>query len=292
MRKPIFGLSILVSAASCAAAQVPPAQVSSNVQANFQSSTQTSFGTNSIIGIGTAQTIIGSDAAGAPFIQTLAATPSTAATKPYLTGSLNYSWAVTSTNGSTAPVLVHISTSGWINSVYGFTPFQPGFLSPNGIDIGLLAKFTTQTDSGINVQSHGLQSGGINFGVIQVDPVENFTPLNGGSSVLSTNFNASFSLWVIPNTIFANSIQMLVQTGFRQNTPFVEQYAVESFSTSVYLDPVITIDASYGTQFSLAISEIPLVAVPEPATGGLLVAGICALVSLVHRRHLLSISAE
>lgn len=268
---------MLLGAVNAAGAAVSPATVSSSLDVGYmQHSTQTSFGTHRLSGAGDASTTIGGDAAGTPFIQFAATTPNTLGSTPYLTGVLNYEWEIVSADGSNAPVLVHISTAGWINARYEIGPYPVGINLnfPNTIDIAVTAKFTTQTNTGIDTRAFGLQSGGVNLGVTRVAPEYHFAPQSGGYSLVAANFSNSFDLWVMPNTRFGNSIQMYVQTGFRQDNPFINDYAVESYVSKGFIDPVITIDPAQAGQYSLNVSSIPLAPVPEASTLAMMLAGL------------------
>lgn len=127
MRNPILCLVLLASGASSAYADVGPASVYSRADGSIQ----TSFGTNSAPAPGTSQVTIGADSTGAAFISTQAGTPDVSLRGAYAAGQLPFNWDVTSTDASTAPVLVHVTTSGWIQAFREFTPFSPGAYNPS-----------------------------------------------------------------------------------------------------------------------------------------------------------------
>lgn len=275
-------LLLVCGAVNNAGAAVSPATVNSSLNlANLvgppQRSTQTTFGTHQLTGAGTAMTTIGGDAAGTPFIQYAATTPDTAGSTPNLSGSLRYSWEIVSADGAQTPVLVHISTAGWVNARYGFGPYRAGLNLPgdaNSLDVLVATRFQTQTNTGIDQRIYGLQSGGVNWGATSLAPEFHFTPQFGGYSQVAGSFNTSFDLWVIPNTRFGNSISLDVYTAFRQNSPAINDYALEWYDSSGFIDPVITVDAAYTGRFSVAQSDIPMTPVPEASALAMMLGGL------------------
>jgi hypothetical protein len=141
----IAALILLAGAVHSASATVSPATVSgllnlANLVGEPQIARPTTFGTHRLSGPGESAITIGGDAAGTPFIQYAATTPDTTGSTPYVTGTLNYSWELVSADGSKAPVLVHISTAGWVDARYGFGPYRSGLnLVPNSIDVAATA---------------------------------------------------------------------------------------------------------------------------------------------------------
>lgn len=278
-------LAVLVAAVSIAHAEVNPATVGATLNlANdvgpLQFARPTTFGTHRLVGPGEATFTAGADAAATPFIQYAATTPDTAGSRPYVSGTLNYGWEITSADGARTPVRVHISTAGWVNARYGFGPYRAGLnLTPNSIDIAATASFMTQASgvpSGVDQRTYGLQSGGVYLGVTRLSPEAHFTPQNGGYSQVAGSFSTSFDLWVIPNTGRSNTIQLNVYTAFRQDNQYTNDYAREWYDSRGFIDPVITIDPTNAAGFSIVQSSIPMVPVPEVSTlvmmlGGLLV---------------------
>ena len=280
-------LLLLLGTVTAAGAAVNPATVSSSLYVGYlQDSAQTSFGTHRLSGAGEAMTTIGGDAAGTPFIQFAARTPNTVASTPHLSGTLNYEWEIVSADGSSAPVLVHISTAGWVNARYEIGPSPVGIdlTGANIIDVAVFAKFVTQTDSGIDARSYGLQSGGLNLGVMSLRPEVHYTSQNGGYSLVAGNFNTTFDLWVTPNTRYGNSIQMHAFTGFRVVSPTINDYFLESYVSEGFIDPVITIDPAQAGQYSLNVSSIPLAPVPEASTLAMMFTGLAGLLLAGRRR--------
>lgn len=287
MKHNIVLLTLLLGAANGASAGINPATASSFLDVGYlQNSTQTSFGTHQLTGAGSAMTTIGGDAAGTPFIQFAATTSNTAASAPHLTGALNYEWEIVSADGGSAPVLVHIATAGWVNARYEVNALQRGISlsGTNSIDVAVYAKFTTQTDGGVDVRTYGLQSGGLNMGVTRVRPEDHFTSLYEGYSLVAGSFSTTFDLWVTPNTRYGNAIQMIVLTSFRQDTPQINDHALESYVSQGFIDPVITIDPAQAGQYALNVSSIPMALVPEVSTLAMMFSGLSGLLLAGRRR--------
>ena len=95
------------------------------------------------------------------------------------------------------------------------------------------------------------------------------------------SFSATFDAWVLPNSL--NSILMTAYSGFRGYTN-TGGLGTEIYTVSGYIDPTITIDAIYGNQYTMNVSNIPTVAVPEPSSYGMLLVGMAAIASVARRR--------
>lgn len=236
---------------------------------------------------GKVRTIIGADGNGTPFVEMGAVTSYTKEYYPSVsTASLSYNWKIT--GESNTPVLVHITTSGWISGQYGFTPdkWDTYNLYPNYMNIAVSAYFGTYVagPSGYDQRTYGLQTGGnFNWGVTRVNPTENFTQQNGGNSVVDAKFTKTFDLWALPN--LTNYITLQAAEFLYSYNYFNQQYAHEFYSLGGYIDPVITIDEAYAEKYTLQTSYIPS-AVPEPTNIAMVLAGLL-LIGLVSRRRIL-----
>lgn len=201
---------------------------------------------------------------------------------------LTYNWEIAGADGE--PVLVHVSTSGYIKYNYGFTPiaYNTYNLSPNLLNVGILAYFGTNTNTGngYDQRNYGLQSGGnLNWGITRVEPTSNFTQQNGGESSLDKQFAMDFDLWVTPNR--ENVIALSSMAFLYSNSLFLNDYAHEHYSFDAFLDPTITIDASYGNKYTLITSDIPALngVIPEPSEIFLVLIGIAVLCSVRMKRN-------
>lgn len=295
MKFNIFSAVLLVCVAHSADAAVSPATVYSGLNLADSANTpkrsaQTSFGTNRISGPGEAMTTIGGDAAGTPFIQYLSTTPDTAGSTPTVTGWMRYSWEIVSADSTHVPVLVHISTAGWIGARYGFGPYRAGLNLPgdaNSLDASVTARFQTQTTTGFDYRTYGLETGGVTWGggSIRLAPEYHFAPQIGGYSSTAGRFSASFDLWVIPNTISPNYIYFDIYTAFRQNAPYIKDYAHEWYDSKGFIDPMITVDPAFSARFSVVQSSILMAPVPELSTLAMMWGGLAMLGCMAIRRH-------
>lgn len=273
-------------------AAVQNASVSSTVSSydgRYLSDTNHEFGTHSLYRQGLATTTIGADASGTPFISFEATTPNSDYS-PGVGARLDYNWKISSNNGSTDRVLVHISTTGWIDSSYVFTADQPGVYNFNGlnrVDMGVRAVFATNSYLGNSLygdeRSYGLVTGGaFNWGVPGVRPVTSFTERVGGTSTVHGEFDQTFDIWVRPNTV--NFIRMEAAAGLYDQYYAIKQYGKEEYSFKGYIDPVITIDPAYSGNYTLEVSNIPFAPVPVPAAAWLFGTGLLGLVGLKRQR--------
>jgi hypothetical protein len=142
----------------------------------------------------------------------------------------------------------------------------------------------TQTSTGIDQRIYGLQSGGVNLGVTRLAREDHFTPQVGGYSQVAGNFSTSFDLWVLPNIRFNNTVQMTVYTAFRQDSFYTNDHALEWYDSKGFIDPVITVDAAYGSRFSVVQSSIPMAPVPEASTLAMMFGGLAMLAGMTGRR--------
>jgi hypothetical protein len=250
-------------------------------------SVQNTFGNHSF---GSGLTTIGADAAGTPVIKFSGVSGNTNALQPSVRASLGYYWKVSSNTGSTDPVLMHFSTSGYVDSTYGFSVNNPTpgaiYSSLNTVDVGIKATFFTaynQTRTygatigdyvlnwaqGTNVISNGSGSGYVT---------------DGGSKTGHGEFSQTFDIWATPNV--ENVIVLEVAGSLNDSYGSLKQIATEYFSFNGFIDPIITIDAAQAGNYSLEVSAIPVAAVPIPAAGWLFGSALIGLLTAARRRAL------
>ena len=251
-------------------------QYNSTLVDNDESST---FGTHTLSQHGLATTTIGSDTSGKPFIQFAAISSGNYA--PHVGAGLDYYWKITNNSNLSGPVLVHISTSGWINSIYGFTgqvDFGNGYV-PNFTSGYVGASF--RTNNGLDQRLYGLQFGAFQPGVTPIDShVSDFTQNTG---TVHGEFSKTFDIWVNPN--FENYIRLGAAAfgelpyEYSEDNPFSEYFAITG-----YIDPVITIDSAYSSNYTLEVSNIPFAPVPVPGAVWLFGSGLLGFLGLKHSR--------
>lgn len=204
--------------------------------------------------------------------------------------SLSYFWKVTSIGAlHNTPVLVHISTTGWVDSMYGFDPFQlnhNNFSTGNPTQAGAEADFTlhmangvTQSKSlGVNMAAPLSAGGGVDF----ISPPSLSDSHNGGVIYINKGFTKSFDAYVMPNA--ENSILLRAKVGFHYYGLISTSLANQYYSVSAYIDPLIEIDSAFANDYKLEVSSIPTVAVPEPDSIWLAASGAALLAVLRRRR--------
>jgi hypothetical protein len=235
------------------------------------------FGTHTLSQHGLATTTIGSDASGKPFIQFAAISSGNYA--PSLNASLDYYWKITNSSNLQAPVLVHISTSGWIDSIHGFTgqvDFGNGYV-PNSTNGYVSALF--QTNGGVDQRSYGLKFGATNLpDITRIDAISNFT---NKTSTAYDEFSNTFDIWVHPN--IENHIQLRASANGSLQSYANSQFS-DYFAITGYIDPVITIDSAYSNSYTLEVSNIPFAPVPVPGAVWLFGSGLLGFLGLKHSR--------
>ncbi len=249
-------------------------QYNSTLVDNDESST---FGTHTLSQHGLATTTIGSDTSGKPFIQFAAISSGNNA--PSVNAWLDYYWKITSNSDLHAPVLVHISTSGWINSIYGFTggglDFRNGYV-PNFTSGYVAASF--RSNNGLDQRSYGIQFGGFQPGVTPIDSyVSDFTK---NTSTAYGEFSNTFDIVVYPNV--ENYIRL--GAGASGGLPYENSEFSEYFAITGYIDPVITIDSAYSNNYTLEVSNIPFAPVPVPGAVWFFGSGLLGFLGLKHSR--------
>ncbi len=259
------------------------------------------FGTHSSTHQNAVTTTIGSNAAGVPFVQFSVSTPDTENT-PNSYAQLNYSWKVSSNNGSSDRVLVHISTAGWLDYVYGLTPDDNFYNLPldrpysyPGASVTAVFSTNSYIDSpfttllnydqrayelGFGGNYGGFTWGGIGTNITS-DKTNHFSIENGGEASGHGQFSQSFDIWVRPNT--ENSISIGGGAGRIQNHNY-DNYITEYFTINGYIDPIITIDPAYSSNYTLEVSQIPFAPVPVPGAVWLFGSGLLGLLGLKRQR--------
>jgi hypothetical protein len=268
-------------------AYVTPYQAAGNISVSSFSMQATDAGLYALQDFsGFAKAVIGSNDAGMPFVDVNATATDTYDGYTSASGALTYSWMVsTSDPTERSSVLVHVSTSGEIDGSYGYDP-KPDVngLLPNITSIGAHVYFGTQLESGYDQREFGLESGGVNFGVQKVYFDMAATQETGAPYVFQAAFLNSFDLLAVTNV--ENVIQMYAGAGINttDGSNWVRSMAREFYSMRAFVDPSIQIDPSYADRVRLEISYIPAVAVPEPGSMALGLAGCVLACAAIRRR--------
>lgn len=194
---------------------------------------------------------------------------------------LSYQWEVKGNSPfDTAPVLVHLTSLGFIAVSNEMVPF-PGYnLYAKQNTAGVSATFSSSTPSGYTSTVVGVTTGRLNWGVPKVQSINSYDHLKSSAN---GSFSASFSIWVLPNKI--NSITLQATTILETNADYIG-LGYEYASARAYIDPTITIDPAYSASYTLeqsAVPVVPSVAVPELNSATLFMGGL-AVVSYLGRR--------
>jgi hypothetical protein len=235
------------------------------------------FGSASIGGVSSrATSTIGADASGAPFIRISASTDKTFDGTPSVDATLTYFWKITTDNpNDRSPVLVHFSTTGWIDSEYGFAPYKKDTynLRRNYTTLGVSAYFDTETQIVEDRRVYGLQLGSLNWGVGRVaEQYSNFTNQNGGESYAHGSFSEEFDILAVANVQNTITLSAYASYFIPDYSQYVKQYSQEHYTLNAFIDPTITIDDVYAGKYKIETSVIPVVGVPEPESWALCVA--------------------
>lgn len=203
--------------------------------------------------------------------------------------SLAYFWKISSNHpGDKSPVLAHVSTSGSIDATYGYIPLKQGlnFQTANPTSVGVSVDFLTATPTGTKTLSYGVETGALHLGAAPGVEYISAAPLpdahNGAEVNTHRDFNQSFDIWVMPDVQNKITLQAVIQAiplNFVMSGSLARQY----YQASAFIDPIIEIDLAYAGNYKLEVSPIPTVAVPEPDTLLLTLAG-AATVLLATRR--------
>lgn len=205
---------------------------------------------------------------------------------------LDYFWKISgSTPGNPGPVLAHVYTAGMIDATYGYIPLKPGinFQTGNPTSVGVSVDFITATPAGTKTLSYGVETGGLHMGAAPGVEYISSAPLpdaHDGSEVNThREFSKTFDIWVMPdvqNKITMQAVIQAIPINFVMSGSLARQY----YQASAFIDPIIEIDSAYAGNYRLEVSAIPTVAVPEPDTMLLAVAGGATILLAARRKRL------
>jgi hypothetical protein len=225
---------------------------------------------------------IGQSNEGAPFVNLGATSSNTKDGLGAAHGELDYSWTILSEDPSDeTPVLVHISSYGFIASTY--QTYGDGIHStphPNSANASIILTLSNKKSNGLfDTKSYGLEYGQINEGVGRITDSTNTT-----NNLATTNAFGEFSriidVYAIPNK--SNEIRLAATATFNPGY-FFNDFTREAYSIQAFIDPKITIDSAFASKYRLEVSEIPVVAVPEPQAIIMCAAGMSLLFALRFR---------
>ncbi len=203
---------------------------------------------------------------------------------------LDYFWKISgNTPDNHSPVLAHVHTAGSINATYGYVPLKSGinFQTGNPTSVGVSVDFITATPTGTKTLSYGVETGGLHLGAAPGVEYISSAPLpdaNNGSEVNThSEFNKTFDMWVMPDVQNKISLQAVIQA-IPNNFVMPGSLARQYYQATAFIDPIIEIDSVYAGNYKLEISAIPTVAVPEPDTMLLAVAGAATILLAARRK--------
>lgn len=237
------------------------------------------YGNTTVVnGAAVEQTVIGANGSAVPYLTVSSTSNDVNAGSGSAIAQLQYSWGLIGTAAVGEYVPVTITTSGYIQTNYGFEayPQYQGYnLIASYARAAMVSTFDTTTDQGRDLRSYGLGTGGIYFGGTYVTwPV--IAQGSSGSSSVDRYFEETFTLLVAPNV--DNRIFMYAQADIYVNSSSTSRYALEWYNSTAYIDPIIQIDPQFSSRFSLVQSAIPIFPVsnnvPEPSSIALLLAAL------------------
>ena len=181
---------------------------------------------------------------------------------------LRYYWKITSNDGSTEPVPVHISTSGevhsWVFTKANQDPITDNYynITPDRMNIGVNVRFsnlpgeTFGVHTGLSSIFMGGDMGITEWGVWGTNPDgsgQAISYFERGTGEFSENLD------VLATPDYLNSIDMQTEMTWIPNNCTGCFYSETGYSFMAYIDPVITIDPAYADRYTLEVSYIPSV---------------------------------
>lgn len=212
--------------------------------------------------------------------------------------SIQYEWKVTSKDGSSDRVPVHVHTEGSVSSHYNWKAFETAPFSDSyynvehgNVSAGVRVYFVNENSP---AGMYGVYTGNYSphrvedYASTEIVEISSFTgQVKSGSTTGFGNFTEDLDFRVTPGK--SNAIYL--QATFEIVGPSVNpRYGMQWHDFDAFIDPIITIDPAYADRYTLEVSYIPYVPlpVPEPESYLLLLAGLGVILVASRRSSQLS----